>query len=192
MASGKSVKPLPVDERGVIDLVKLGQLLNQTGGRAVVAIHHANNESGVIQPIAEAARMVRAAKGWLHVDAIQSAGKIAVDMRELDADSLTLSAHKLGGPQGAGALIAAHPDSRARVPLMAGGGQERGRRGGTHNVPAMVGFGAAAADAAASSPSSSGRGSGPPWCGTTRSTSCRTCRTCSAPTSATARNGPRS
>ena len=89
MASGKSVKPLPVDERGVIDLVKLGQLLNQTGGRAVVAIHHANNESGVIQPIAEAARLVRAAGGWLHVDAIQSAGKIPVDMRTLKADRVS-------------------------------------------------------------------------------------------------------
>ena len=74
-------------------------------GRAVVAVHHANNESGVIQPIAEVAALVRAADGWLHVDAIQSAGKIAVDIRTLDADTLTLSAHKLGGPQGVGALV---------------------------------------------------------------------------------------
>ena len=118
MASGKSVKPLPVDERGVIDLVKLGQLLNQTGGRAVVAIHHANNESGVIQPIVEAARMVRAAKGWLHVDAIQSAGKIPVEMRALGADSLTLSAHKLGGPQGVGALVLGEGSAAVRIILL--------------------------------------------------------------------------
>ena len=142
MASGKSVKPLPVDERGVIDLVKLGQLLNQTGGRAVVAIHHANNESGVIQPIAEAARLVRAAKGWLHVDAIQSAGKIPVDMRALGADSLTLSAHKLGGPQGVGALVLGEGSSAVRI--LHGAGQERGLRAGTENVPGITGFGVAA------------------------------------------------
>ena len=142
MASGKPVKPLPVDERGVIDLVKLGQLLNQTGGRAVVAIHHANNESGVIQPIAEAARMVRAARGWLHVDAIQSAGKIPVDMRALGADSLTLSAHKLGGPQGVGALVLGEGASAVRI--IHGAGQERGLRAGTENVPGIAGFGVAA------------------------------------------------
>lgn len=142
MASGKPVKPLPVDERGVIDLVKLGQLLNQTGGRAVVAIHHANNESGVIQPIAEAARLVRAAKGWLHVDAIQSAGKIPVDMRALGADSLTLSAHKLGGPQGVGALVLGEGASAVRI--LHGAGQERGLRAGTENVPGIAGFGVAA------------------------------------------------
>ena len=141
LASGKSVKPLPVDERGVIDLVRLGQLLNQTGGRAVVAIHHANNESGVIQPLAEAARLVRAARGWLHVDAIQSAGKIAVDMRALGADSLTLSAHKLGGPQGVGALIMREGASAVRI--LHGAGQERGLRAGTENVPGIAGFGVA-------------------------------------------------
>ena len=84
-------------------------------GRAFVAIHHANNESGVIQPIEAAAALVRAAGGWLHVDAIQSAGKIAVDMRALDADSLTLSAHKLGGSQGVGALILKEGVSGVRI-----------------------------------------------------------------------------
>ena len=142
MASGKSVKPLPVDERGVIDLVKVGQLLNQMGGRAAVAIHHANNESGVIQPIAEAARLVRAAKGWLHVDAIQSAGKIAVDINRLGADSLTLSAHKLGGPQGVGALVMREGASAIRI--LHGAGQERGLRAGTENVPGIAGFGVSA------------------------------------------------
>ena len=141
LASGRSVKVLPVDANGVIVLAKLGELLARPG-RAVVAIHHANNESGVIQPIAEAAKMVRAAGGWLHVDAIQSAGKIAVDMRGLGADSLTLSAHKLGGPQGVGALVMR--EGLAAVPIILGAGQERGMRAGTENVPGIAGFGTAA------------------------------------------------
>ncbi|WP_292025761.1 cysteine desulfurase family protein [Brevundimonas sp. UBA2416] len=144
-ASGKPVKMLPVDARGVVDLNKLRQLLGQPG-KAVVAIHHANNESGVIQPIAEAARLVRSAGGWLHVDAIQSAGKIPVDIRTLMADSLTLSAHKLGGPQGVGALVMA--EGREAVRILHGAGQERGLRAGTENVPGITGFGAAAVCAA--------------------------------------------
>ena len=91
--AGVAVEVLPVNADGVVDLPWLEAALARPG-RAAVAIHHANNESGVIQPIAEAAALVRAAGGWLHVDAIQSAGKIAVDMLELEADSLTLSAHK--------------------------------------------------------------------------------------------------
>lgn len=144
-ASGKPVKMLPVDARGVVDLNKLRQLLGQPG-KAVVAIHHANNESGVIQPIAEAAKLVRAAGGWLHVDAIQSAGKIPVDIRALRADSLTLSAHKLGGPQGVGALVMG--EGREAVRILHGAGQERGLRAGTENVPGIAGFGMAAVCAA--------------------------------------------
>ncbi|WP_332676996.1 cysteine desulfurase family protein [Brevundimonas sp.] len=144
-ASGKPVKMLPVDARGVVDLNKLRQLLGQPG-KAVVAIHHANNESGVIQPIVEAARLVRSAGGWLHVDAIQSAGKIPVDIRELMADSLTLSAHKLGGPQGVGALIMG--EGREAVRILHGAGQERGLRAGTENVPGIAGFGMSAVCAA--------------------------------------------
>ncbi|WP_395652120.1 cysteine desulfurase family protein [Brevundimonas sp.] len=144
IASGKPVKVLPVDGRGVIDLKKLAELLARPG-RAVVAIHHANNESGVIQPIAEAARLVRAAKGWLHVDAIQSAGKITVDIRVLGADSLTLSAHKLGGPQGVGALVMREGLTAAKI--LHGAGQERGLRAGTENTPGIVGFGVAAESA---------------------------------------------
>ncbi len=140
-ASGKPVKMLPVDRDGVVDLKKLTQLL-ALPGRAVVAIHHANNESGAIQPIAEAAKLVRAANGWLHVDAIQSAGKIPVNLRELGADSLTLSAHKLGGPQGVGALVL--KDGREAVRILHGAGQERGLRAGTENVPGIAGFGMAA------------------------------------------------
>ena len=145
MASGKPVTMLPVDSRGVVDLNKLRQLLGQPG-RAVVAIHHANNESGVIQPIAEAARLVRSAGGWLHVDAIQSAGKIPVDIRTLMADSLTLSAHKLGGPQGVGALVMG--EGREAVQMLHGAGQERGLRAGTENVPGITGFGTSAVCAA--------------------------------------------
>jgi len=144
-ASGKPVKMLPVDARGVVDLNKLRQLLGQPG-RAAVAIHHANNESGVIQPIVEAARLVRSAGGWLHVDAIQSAGKIPVDIRVLKADSLTLSGHKLGGPQGVGALVMG--EGREAVRILHGAGQERGLRAGTENVPGITGFGAAAVCAA--------------------------------------------
>ncbi len=141
LASGAPVEVLPVDRNGVVDLVWLAEALKRPG-RAVVAIHHANNESGVIQPIAEAAALVRTAGGWLHVDAIQSAGKIAVDMAALGADTLTLSAHKLGGPQGVGALV-----SREGAPIIRtlhGAGQERGLRAGTENVPGIAGFGAAA------------------------------------------------
>ena len=141
IASGKPVKVLPVDGRGVIDLRKLSELL-RVPGKAVVAIHHANNESGVIQPIREAATLVREVGGWLHVDAIQSAGKIPVSMAALKADTLTLSAHKLGGPQGVGALVLG--DGRSAVQIVRGAGQERGLRAGTENVPGIHGFGIAA------------------------------------------------
>jgi cysteine desulfurase len=139
--AGAPVEVLPVDANGVVDLDWLAQALARPG-RAVVAIHHANNESGVIQPVVEAAALVRAAGGWLHVDAIQSAGKIPVDMRVLDADSLTLSAHKLGGPQGVGALILKEGVSGVRI--LHGAGQERGLRAGTENVAGIAGFGVAA------------------------------------------------
>ncbi|WP_409021087.1 cysteine desulfurase family protein [Brevundimonas vesicularis] len=141
LASGAPVEVLPVDGRGLIDLAWLAEALARPG-RAVVAIHHANNESGVIQPIEQAAALVRAAGGWLHVDAIQSAGKVPVDIRALDADSLTLSAHKLGGPQGVGALVL--KEGLAGVRIIHGAGQERGLRAGTENVPGIVGFGTAA------------------------------------------------
>ncbi len=141
LASGAAVETLPVDANGVVDLNWLAEALSRPG-RAMVAIHHANNESGVIQPIAEAAAMVRATGGWLHVDAIQSAGKIPVDMRSLGADTLTLSAHKLGGPQGVGALISAEGVPIIRT--LHGAGQERGLRAGTENVPGIAGFGVSA------------------------------------------------
>src|SRR6185312_17160094 len=115
-------------------------------GKPFVALMLANNETCVIQPVAEGAALVRAADGWLHVDAIQAAGKIALDSRALGADTLSASAHKLGGPQGVGALTFGPRATLSR--RQHGGGQERGRRGGTENVPGISSFGAAAAVAA--------------------------------------------
>lgn len=139
--SSVPVEVLPVDANGQVDLGWLAEALTRPG-RAMVAIHHANNESGVIQPITEARALVAAIGGWLHVDAIQSAGKIPVSMADLGADSLTLSGHKLGGLQGAGALVLA--PGRSAVRILHGAGQERGLRAGTENVPGIAAFGMAA------------------------------------------------
>jgi len=139
--SGREVSVIPVDDKGVVSLEALAAAL-AAGGKAWVAIHHANNESGVIQPITEIAELVHAHEGWLHVDAVQSAGKIPVQLTELGCDTVTLSAHKLGGPQGVGALIAG-PRATVHKTLF-GSGQERGLRAGTENGPGLAGFGAAA------------------------------------------------
>ncbi|MBV9994228.1 MAG: cysteine desulfurase [Caulobacteraceae bacterium] len=139
--SGLPTAVWPVDARGLADLGWLEAALSE-GGRPLVCLMLANNETGVIQPVAEAAPMVRAAGGWLHVDAVEAAGKIAVDFEALGADTLALSAHKLGGPQGVGALVAG-PRAELHRQLH-GGGQERGRRAGTENTPGIAGFGAAA------------------------------------------------
>ncbi|MBI1197155.1 MAG: aminotransferase class V-fold PLP-dependent enzyme [Phenylobacterium sp.] len=144
-ASGVAVEVLPVTPDGVADLAWLDARLarwNAADGKPFVALMLANNETGVIQPVAEASGIVRDADGWLHVDAIQAAGKIAVDSRALGADTLAVSAHKIGGPQGVGALTFGPRATLAR--RQHGGGQERGRRGGTENLPGISGFGAAA------------------------------------------------
>lgn len=144
-ACGAAVEILPVTADGVADLGWLRARLaewNAADGRPFVALMLANNETGVIQPVQAAAEIVRGADGWLHVDAIQAAGKIAVDSRGLGADTLTVSAHKLGGPQGVGALTFGPRASLSR--RLHGGGQERGRRAGTENVPGISGFGVAA------------------------------------------------
>src|SRR5262249_34267294 len=109
----------------------------------------ANNETGVVQPISQAARVVHAAGGVLHVDAVQAAGRIPCDIKALGADLLTLSGHKIGGPKGVGALIGQTPALHLLDPLIRGGGQERNMRAGTENVAAIAGFGAAAAAARA-------------------------------------------
>jgi cysteine desulfurase len=142
-AAGAAV--LAVDADGIADLAALEAWL-AVSGPALVCLMLANNETGVIQPVAEAAAICRRHGALLHVDAVQAAGRIAVDMEALGADSLALSSHKLGGPQGAGALLLA-PALATIAPLIAGGGQERGRRGGTPALPAIAGFAAAAAAA---------------------------------------------
>ncbi|MEP9353178.1 cysteine desulfurase family protein [Xanthobacter sp. KR7-65] len=147
-----AVEILPVDGAGRLDLDALALAIARhraTGRRPMLALMAANNETGVIQPVAQAAALVHAADGIVFCDAVQAAGRIAVDMTALGADFLALSAHKLGGPPGIGALVAAGPDHRT-APLLSGGGQERSRRAGTENGPAICGFGAAASAARAS------------------------------------------
>ena len=118
------------------------------GARALVSVMAANNETGVVQPVSQAARLVHSAGSLLHVDAVQAAGRIACDITAMGADLLTLSAHKIGGPKGVGALIG-RTGVDAFTPLITGGGQERGARAGTENVAGIAGFGAAAAAARA-------------------------------------------
>jgi cysteine desulfurase len=117
--------------------------------RPLVSLMAANNETGVVQPVAEAAAIVHAASGLLHVDAVQAAGRSPCDINALGADLLTLSAHKIGGPKGVGALIR-RDEALQLEPLITGGGQERGARAGTENVAGIAGFGAAAAAVRAS------------------------------------------
>jgi cysteine desulfurase len=145
----ESVEEIAVTPEGIVDLSALNRRMAELGGEgALVSIMHANNETGVIQPVAEAARIVHAAGGLLHVDAVQTAGRISCDINALGADLMTVSAHKLGGPQGAGALVKASDALHVADPLIKGGGQERGARAGTENVAAIAGFGAAAHEAA--------------------------------------------
>lgn len=130
-----------VTRSGVIDLDHLKALLGD-GPPALVSIMAANNETGALQPIAEAAGIVHGAGGLLHVDAIQSFGKISFDIKVIGADLATFSAHKIGGPKGVGALVVAEGVAGLE-PLLRGGGQELNRRAGTENVAGIAGFGAA-------------------------------------------------
>jgi len=140
--SAVSVAPLRSDGR--IDLAALEESLADGGGPALLALQGANNETGVVQPVAEAAALVHAAGGLVVCDAVQLAGRTPLDAQSLGADFLILSAHKFGGPKGVGALIAAREGLSAGLPLLRGGGQERGARAGTENVAGIAGFGAAA------------------------------------------------
>lgn len=135
-----------VDANGVIDLGALEAVLSshdRATGLILVAIHAANNETGVIQPVAEIARLVKNHGGVLVVDAVQAAGRIPLDLSAGYGDFLILSSHKIGGPKGAGA-IAGVSDLMMPAPLVSGGGQEKGHRAGTENVVGIAGFGAAA------------------------------------------------
>jgi cysteine desulfurase len=144
-ASAAAVELWPVDGQGLADLDWLKARLadwDQADGAPFVALMAANNETGVIQPVAQAAALVHQVGGWLHVDAVQAAGKIDIDFKSLGANSLSLSAHKIGGPQGVGALVFG---PRARLSRrLHGGGQERNLRAGTENLSGIAGFGAAA------------------------------------------------
>lgn len=137
------VTQIGVTADGVIDIDHLRALLAD-GGPALVSVMLANNETGALQPIREVAEMVHEAGGVLHVDAIQALGKISFGIKELGADLMSLSAHKIGGPKGVGALVLS-PKLTGTEPLLRGGGQELGRRAGTENLIGIAGFGAAAA-----------------------------------------------
>jgi cysteine desulfurase len=141
--AAETIEHLPVTPDGLVDCDALRSAIARAK-RPLVSVMLANNETGVIQPIAEIADIVHAANGLLHVDAVQAPGRIPCDIESLGADLMTLSSHKLGGPQGAGALIRGG-DIHIGEPLIRGGGQERGLRAGTENVAAIAGFGTAAA-----------------------------------------------
>lgn len=133
---------ISVTKDGAVDIGALRRLLDEPGGRALVVVMVANNETGVVQPADEVVELVRNADALCLVDAVQACGKIALDFAQLGADYMTLSAHKIGGPQGSGALVA-----KEQAPFAAqllGGGQERSRRAGTENLAGIAGFAAAA------------------------------------------------
>ncbi|MCK1541710.1 cysteine desulfurase [Bradyrhizobium sp. 147] len=134
-------RQLRVTRSGVVDLDDLRARLD-AGPPTLVSIMAANNETGALQPVAEAARIVHEAGGLLHVDGIQALGKIRFDIKAVGADLATFSAHKVGGPKGVGALVMAE-GLAGLAPVLRGGGQELNRRAGTENVAGIAGFGAA-------------------------------------------------
>ncbi|MAU60616.1 MAG: cysteine desulfurase [Parvibaculum sp.] len=141
-ASGLPVSLLPVDREGRADMAVLEAMLAASGGPALVALMHANNETGVLQAVAEASALAHAAGSYLLCDAVQAAGKVALDFDALGADMMMLGGHKIGAPTGVGALVV-----RTGLPFAArsvGGGQEARRRAGSENVSGIAGFGAAA------------------------------------------------
>ena len=146
--------PVAVDENGRIDRDDLREILSG-GDCALVSVMLANNETGALQEVAELADIAHAGGALFHTDAAQALGKIPLDFAALGVDAMTVSGHKAYGPKGAAALIAKR--SADWAPLMDGGGHEEGRRSGTENVPAIVGFGAAAEVAAARAESDGAR-----------------------------------
>jgi cysteine desulfurase len=153
-----AVERVPATADGRIDLSALADALAAPEGpRALVSLMLANNETGVVQPVSEAARLTHEAGGVLHVDAIQAAGRIPCDINTLGADLVTLSGHKIGAPKGVGALVRRDANVPFPEPLIRGGGQERGARAGTENVVGIAAFGAAAAAAFAELAADAGR-----------------------------------
>ncbi len=139
---GFRVTYLPVDGRGLVGTDAVADAV--ADGAILVSVMLANNEIGTIEPLAEIATVAHGAGAWVHTDAVQAIGKIPVDVDELDVDLLSLSAHKFYGPKGVGALFVRQKPRRIKLePLLLGGGQERGFRSGTHNVPGIVGLGIA-------------------------------------------------
>lgn len=150
----EAVETIPVDAQGVVDLAAVEAAFSRHAAarpaeRMILALMAANNETGVIQPVAEAAAIAKRFGGLTHVDAVQAAGKIPVDLAALGCDFLALAAHKFGGPAGVGALVRAHEGLHVSEPVVKGGGQEKGWRGGTENVAGVVGMGVAAEEALA-------------------------------------------
>jgi cysteine desulfurase len=146
-ASGCEVVDLRVTRNGVVDLAELADSTRAAvgrhgAGRVLLALQLANNETGIVQPLAEASALAREAGATVFSDAVQAAGRLPVDFVALGIDTMAVSAHKLGGPKGIGALIVR--DGVQVSALLQGGGQERRRRGGTENIPGIAGFGAAA------------------------------------------------
>jgi len=150
-----TVERVPVDGSGVIRSEDLDRMLSRDSTPAVVSVMFANNETGVIQPLADVVAIAQRHGALVHCDAVQAAGKVEVDMAAAGVDLLSLSAHKLGGPAGVGAVIVAPDVSLAAERL--GGGQERGRRAGSENVIGIAGFAAAANAAAAALPGEGAR-----------------------------------
>jgi len=143
--SKEQIEILPTDKNGILDLLHLEAMLAKhegDKGHPMVAVQYANNETGVIQPVKEISEVIHKYDGFLMVDAVQALGKIEISVEETSADFLIFSSHKIGGPQGVGALVL-RDASLSPMPILEGGGQESYHRGGTENVAAIAGFGAA-------------------------------------------------
>ncbi|UCA44459.1 cysteine desulfurase family protein [Pseudochrobactrum sp. XF203] len=167
--AAENMTVLPVDHQGIVDLDVLEQALkahDKSKGLPLVAVQWANNETGVIQPVEKIGALVKAAGGFFIVDAVQAAGRIALDIAAASADYLILSSHKIGGPKGVGAVVAIS-DLVMPSALVRGGGQEKGHRAGTEALPLIAGFGAAAREALAAQQEGSNL---PRWSDTIRTT----------------------
>lgn len=150
LAATPAARRIPVDAAGLLDLAALEIMLDEQDEPVLVSVMLANNETGVIQPIADIASVVHRHGGYLHCDAVQAFGKLPIDRVALGADMLSLSAHKCGGPAGVGALVVSERLAPERWQF--GGGQEKRRRPGTENLLGIIGFGQAAELAVADMP----------------------------------------